>query len=67
MDYAGYDFDVVGQDAPELKCPICLLLLRDVQELPCSHTVCTVCLVKWENQTPRLAKFLMCLYNNHLY
>ena len=48
MDSGGHDFVVCGRDNPELICPICFLLLKDTRELPCTHTICTKCLLNWE-------------------
>ena len=46
----GYDFVLCGHENPELICPICCLLLRETQELPCTHTTCKNCLTKWETE-----------------
>lgn len=46
----GYDFEVCGDDVVEYRCPICALLLREVQEMPCTHSACKMCLSKWEGE-----------------
>ena len=39
MYCGGYDFEVVGPYAKDYECPVCLLLIRDAVELPCSLCV----------------------------
>ena len=46
----GYDFVIDGNDVPDYRCPICLLLLRNAMVLPCSHSSCKDCLLVWEQQ-----------------
>ena len=46
----GYDFEVAGESIPEHECPICLMLIRDTVELPCSHLMCKDCLVYLEQR-----------------
>lgn len=46
----GYDFEVVGDKVPEYVCPVCLQLLRDTIILPCSHSACQACLLKWQKE-----------------
>ena len=49
LDSGGYDFEIDGPLVKEYECPICLLLLRDCVELPCSHSLCKSCLQRWED------------------
>ena len=49
MAVGGYDFEIYGQkEMEDMKCPICLLLLKEVQELPCQHLFCKSCLACYE-------------------
>ena len=48
MAEEGYNFEVCGYEFPDMKCPICLLLMRDAMEMPCSHNACRMCLQRWE-------------------
>ena len=47
---SGYDFKLVKESEINLECPICLMLVRQAMELPCSHLLCRVC-------TDKLRKF----------
>ena len=46
----GYNFEAIGKVMPEMKCPICLLLLCEATEISCSHVTCKVCLQNLEEK-----------------
>ena len=50
MEDGGYSFELCGQDIPDITCPICLLIMCQAMELPCSHSACKKCLEKWEKE-----------------
>jgi len=47
---SGFQFELVGEMIKEWECPICLMIIKDVVELPCSHIYCEVCLVYHEEK-----------------
>ena len=46
----GYNFEVIGEITFQMKCPLCLLLLCEATQMPCSHITCKVCLENWEEE-----------------
>jgi len=48
----GYAYEVVGEGAQNLKCPVCKHLIRDCVELPCTHTMCKKCVDFISKDTP---------------
>ena len=46
----GYNFELCGHKIPDLECPICMNLIKEARDLPCSHTTCAICLHKWEEE-----------------
>ena len=46
----GYNFEVSSDEIPEMRCQICLQLLRKATEMPCSHFSCRVCLQTLEDE-----------------
>ena len=53
MAESGYNFEVCGHKMPDLECSICLNLLKEAKELPCTHNTCAVCLFRWEEEQMR--------------
>ena len=49
-DDGGYDFELVSESSAgeEVKCSICMFLLRDPIELSCLHSFCQSCWLKWQ-------------------
>ena len=48
---SGFQFELAGGEMiKEWECPICLMIIKDVVELPCSHIYCSVCLVYHEGK-----------------
>lgn len=46
----GYDFVLVGNAIKEFECPICLFLIKEAVQLPCTHAFCSSCVDKWQNE-----------------
>ena len=46
----GYEFEVVGEKIAEHECPICLMLMKDTVQLPCTHLMCKACLIYLEER-----------------
>ena len=44
MECGGYDYDLCGTENPDLRCVICLRLMRDPVRLACNHKFCKSCL-----------------------
>ena len=45
---SGFPFELVNK-VKEYECPICLSLIKDATELPCTHLMCKACLVFYED------------------
>ena len=45
---SGFPFELVNK-VKEYECPICLSLIKDATELPCTHLMCEACLAFYED------------------
>ena len=46
----GFQFDAAGEMTKEWECSICLMIIRDVVDLPCNHIYCEQCLEYHEDK-----------------